>query len=82
MQKKDSIPVKHSKLRRFKSTCLYAFLAFMMVVFFSNSAVARVELTAEKVEAWANKIFGTAFEEKQFSGVSVVRFFGTKGSLN
>ena len=43
----------------------------MMMMVFSNSAMARVELTAEEVESWANEVFGTAFEEKQFSGAIV-----------
>ena len=60
-----------TKLRKFKSTYLHALLAFMMVVLFSNDAVARVELTAEEVEAWAEKVFAAAFEEKQFSGAIV-----------
>jgi CubicO group peptidase (beta-lactamase class C family) len=43
----------------------------MLMMVFSNSAMARVELTAEEVESWANEVFGTAFEDKQYSGAIV-----------
>lgn len=63
--------MKNIKIEMFKPTYLKAFLVLFMMAAFSNTAVARVELTAEKVEIWTNKVFGKAFEEKQFSGAIV-----------
>jgi len=47
----------------------------LMFLFFLSDAAARVELDAAEVEVWADEVFGTAFDERRFSGavISVVQ---------
>jgi len=60
-----------SNMSTFKPTPMKAFVAVLFTVVFVSQAMARAEFETDRVEAWADKVLGEAFEQKKFSGAIV-----------